>query len=66
MKKLIFEAIHFLRKIRGKFWRRVFRYQCATTGKHVGISCFCPISSAAEVHVGDYFHSNGLRVMGGR
>ncbi len=64
MKRLIFELIHFLRKLRGKFWRRVFKYQCASTGKHVGISCFCPISSAAEVRVGDYFHSNGLRVMG--
>lgn len=64
MKRLIFELIHSLRKLKGKFWRRVFKYQCASTGKHVGISCFCPISSAAEVHVGDYFHSNGLRVMG--
>lgn len=64
MKKLLFEVIHFFRKLRGEFWKRIFKYQCASTGQHIGISCFCPISSAAEVQVGDYFHSNGLRIMG--
>lgn len=64
MKKLIITIVHFFRKLRGKFWRKIFRSQCASTGRHIGISCFCRVSSAAEVHIGDFFHSNGLRVSG--
>lgn len=64
MKSIAYSIIKFYRKIPGYIWSKVFKYQCKSTGKHVGISSFCPISSAAQVFVGDYFHSNGIRVMG--
>ncbi|MBD5233349.1 MAG: acyltransferase [Bacteroidales bacterium] len=64
MRKLIYSCLSLYRKIRGRFWSRIFRYQCKSSGEKIGVSCFCPISSAAEVSVGDHFHSNGLRVLG--
>lgn len=62
---LIYRILCVFRRIRSSFWSMVFRLQCKEAGSHIGVSCFCPISRAAEVSVGDYFHSNGLRVMGG-
>lgn len=64
MKEVLYRIIRFYRELKGGFWTKVFRYQCKSTGKHIRISCFCPISRTAEVSVGDYFHSNGLHTMG--
>lgn len=66
MKKIIYSLVHTSRRLIGKFWSAVFRYQCKSTGAHVGVSCFCSISSAVDVTVGDYFHSNGIKILGGK
>lgn len=65
IRKIIYPIITFFRKVMGRFWSRIFKFQCVETGKHVGVSCFCRISGGATVRVGDHFHSNGLKVLGG-
>ncbi|WP_417013428.1 acyltransferase [Alistipes sp.] len=65
IRAFLMSSLRLYRKCRSAFWSRVFKYQCLKTGEHVGVSCFCRISSQAEVTVGDYFHSNGLKVTGG-
>lgn len=64
MKKLLLSILKIYRRIRSRFWSKIFKIQCVKTGSHVGISCFCRISHDAKVEVGDYFHSNGLRISG--
>lgn len=65
IRKLIYPIVRISRKVRGRFWSSVFKFQCAETGKNVGVSCFCRISGGATVRVGDHFHSNGLKILGG-
>lgn len=65
MKKILFSAIKIYRRIRSRFWSHIFKMQCSKCGSHVGVSTFCRISADASVSVGDYFHSNGLHIMGG-
>lgn len=62
--KIIVIILRTLRKVKGRFWSLIFKYQCASSSEYVRVSSFCRISSAAEVHVDEYFHSNGLKVLG--
>lgn len=64
IRKIIYKSVYLYRELRGRFWSRVFKYQCVATGDHVGVSCYCHIGGEAQVTVGDYFHSNGLKVLG--
>lgn len=61
---IIYSFVKIYRKIKSSFWSRVFKYQCTTTGRNVGVSCFCPISRATKVFAGEHFHSNGLQMTG--
>lgn len=63
-RKIIYASVRLIRKIRGRFWSAVFKYQCVSTGTHIGCSCHCHIGGDARVYIGDHFHSNGLKVLG--
>lgn len=63
-RKVVYSVVRLSRKVRGRFWSRVFRYQCVSTGAHVGCSRHCHIGGDAKVWVEDNFHSNGLKVQG--
>lgn len=65
MKKILLSLIKIYRRIRSRFWSRIFKMQCSKCGPHVGVSTFCRISADANVEVGEHFHSNGLKVLGG-
>lgn len=64
MKKNLYKLIRLYRKVRGRFWCRIFKYQCVSIGNHVGISCFCKIGGDANVIIGNHFHSNGIYIGG--
>ena len=65
MKKILLPAIRIFRRLRNRFWSQIFRTQCRKCGPHIGVSTFCRISADADVEVDDFFHSNGLKVLGG-
>lgn len=65
MKQVCLSILYLYRKIRSRFWSKVFKLQCIKTGQNIGVSRFCRISHDAKVEVGDYFHSNGIRISGG-
>ena len=65
MKKILLSVVKIYRRIRSRFWSHIFKIQCSKCGSNVGVSTFCRISADADVEVADYFHSNGLKIMGG-
>lgn len=65
MKKILLPVLKFYRRMRSRFWSYVFKMQCRKCGPKVGVSTFCRISADACVEVGEHFHSNGLKVLGG-
>ena len=58
---IIFSAV---KKIQVTFCTCFFKMQCKKSGKYCRVSRLSTISRSAEVYVGDYFHSNGLKIMG--
>lgn len=64
MKEYIYLIVRFIRCIKARIWTQVFKYQCSSTGGNIRVSCFSPISSTAKVRVGDYFHTNGMSIVG--
>lgn len=64
IRNTIHELYKIIRDLKVIFWSKIFKFQCASTGNNLRVSTFCKISRESIVSVGEYFHSNGLRISG--